>query len=141
MRRHHETLHRMEIVIVLVPSVLPSMKLVLSLEHKSCGTIMSGFRIIDSYRAYKVQERKFTDWLRANSKSKSSQEKSPIRINEIPSLTKLIVSRGQSIPETLLRSSVMLSHEGKKPRRSTGHRVIARQMRAMHIISRCLKGL
>ena len=36
-----------------------------------------------------------------NSKSKNYEGDIPIRMNEIPSLTKLITSRGQSIPETI----------------------------------------
>jgi hypothetical protein len=96
---------------------------------------MSGFRILDTYRAYKVQEKRFTGWLQSaagelgyggkNSKSHSSEGDNPIRINEIPSLTKLIVSRGQSIPETLrqvLRDVISRRKEASALYRPQGNR-------------------
>jgi hypothetical protein len=63
------------------------------------------FRILDTYKAYKVQERKFTGWLKETAgklgfKSKH-EEANAVRIHEIPSLVKIIVSQGLSIPENL----------------------------------------
>jgi hypothetical protein len=71
---------------------------------------LPGFRIVDTYRAYKLREHKFTAWLRQAGEKlghKFSKNKDraghSVPISEIPSLVQLIVSQGQSIPENLRR--------------------------------------
>jgi hypothetical protein len=77
-------------------------------QKKSNLLRMNGFRILDTYRAYKVREQKFTTWLNetpdkvGNETSKSDRvSRHAVRINEIPNLAKLIISRDLSIPENV----------------------------------------
>ncbi|RDL42300.1 uncharacterized protein BP5553_02279 [Venustampulla echinocandica] len=81
---------------------------------------MATFRILDTYKAYKVREQKFTGWLREkagklgyfesrrktqpqNKKIKDRKESvlNSIKVSEIPNLIQLIVSRGEDVPEYL----------------------------------------
>lgn len=67
---------------------------------------MNGFRILDTYRAYKGRKQKFTTWLKetpdkvGNDTFKSDRvSRHAVRINEISNLAKLIISHDLSIPE------------------------------------------
>ncbi|KAF4621870.1 hypothetical protein G7Y89_g14475 [Cudoniella acicularis] len=75
---------------------------------------MDNFRILDTYKAYKLREKKFTGWLRETAakigytssttrpKNTTNAGDGPtIRISEIPHLVRLIASRGLEIPEHL----------------------------------------
>lgn len=64
---------------------------------------MSEFRILDTYKAYKVREKRFTGWLRekATKIGTPTSSKEKIRISEIPSIVKNIVKSGTEIPENL----------------------------------------
>lgn len=73
---------------------------------------MSGlprYRIIDTYKPYKVRERKFTGWLKETGEKlglvfpkRADDSASPaVRINDIRSIVQSIISRGQMIPEDI----------------------------------------
>ena len=63
---------------------------------------MAGFQIVDTYKAYKVREKKVTTWLKDTAQKfgfkssiKKTSESHGIRISEIPEAVKLIVSKGE----------------------------------------------
>lgn len=69
---------------------------------------MSEFRILDTYKAYKVREKRFTTWLRetaskigSDKTSTPKESKDKIRISEIPQIVKNIVKSETEIPENL----------------------------------------
>ncbi|TVY68961.1 hypothetical protein LSUE1_G008498 [Lachnellula suecica] len=79
---------------------------------------MEHFRLLDTYKAYKLRDRKFTTWLRETAEKLGTRSKSEegVRVHEIPSLVKSIISRGQLIPETLrqvLRDVISMRKEVK----------------------------
>jgi hypothetical protein len=65
---------------------------------------MAGFAIVDTYKAYKVREKKVTTWLKETAakfgfkcSAKTQSESQPIRIREIPAAVRLIVSNGEYV--------------------------------------------
>lgn len=67
---------------------------------------MAGFEIVDTYKAYKVREKKVTTWLketaakfgfRSTPSASNATSESLIRISEIPAAVKLIVSNGEYV--------------------------------------------
>ena len=70
---------------------------------------MAGFEIVDTYKAYKVRERKVTTWLKATAAkfgfrgtAKTESASHLIRIAEIPAAVKLIISNGEYVFLVLL---------------------------------------
>jgi hypothetical protein len=70
---------------------------------------LPNFRIVDTYKAYKLRERKFTSWLletgeklgRKIGNKKYDPAKHPVPIKEIPNIVGLIVAQGESMPESV----------------------------------------
>lgn len=57
---------------------------------------MAGFQIFDTYKAYKLREKKVTTWLKETAQRFGFKFSSlQIRIREIPEAVKLIVSKGE----------------------------------------------
>lgn len=76
---------------------------------------MAGFQIVDTYKAYKVREKKVTTWLKDTAQklgfkgsAKKPSENHPIRINEIPEAVKLIVSKGEYVYYSTTSQTLML---------------------------------
>jgi hypothetical protein len=70
---------------------------------------LPNFRIVDTYKAYKLRERKFTSWLLETSEKlgrklvnkKHDSAKHLVPIKEIPNIVGLIVAQGESMPESV----------------------------------------
>jgi len=72
---------------------------------------LPGFRSVDTYKAYRLQERNFTAWLKetgeklghqfSKSKNKGNASEHSIPVSDIPSVAELIISQGQPLPGNL----------------------------------------
>jgi hypothetical protein len=66
---------------------------------------MVGIQIVDTYKAYKVREKKVTTWLKdtaqkfgfKSSAKTPSESYHPIRIRDIPQAVNLIVAHGEYV--------------------------------------------
>ncbi|CZR62083.1 uncharacterized protein PAC_11980 [Phialocephala subalpina] len=64
---------------------------------------LPGYSIVDTYKAYKARERKFTGWLKETSQKLGilPKKSSDLRIKDIGPAAQFIVAHGQTVPEDI----------------------------------------